>query len=121
MTTAVAPVGSALLVTVSGEVDALTAPRLVAVLAEQLQADLLATLIVDLRQVRFFASLGIAALIEARDLAAARGVRFRLVVDANRRVTRPLEMSGMAELLELHAELEDAVRADCCRGDDHTA
>lgn len=103
--------------TVTGEVDSLTAPRLTALLDDAIRIDGPTALIVDLRAVTFFASAGIAAVVGALERATDRAVRLRLVVDGNRRVTRPLEVSGTAGLLDLYAELEDAVRAEDCGGD----
>lgn len=98
--------------TVTGEIDTLTAVRLDSALDDAMRPGGPGALIVDLRGVTFLASAGISALVGALDRAVDRAVRLRLVVDGNRRVTRPLEISGTAGLLDLYPELEDAVRAE---------
>ncbi|ALE80723.1 hypothetical protein WY02_22530 [Pseudonocardia sp. AL041005-10] len=86
--------------TVRGEVDTLTAPRLETALDELL--DLAPDgdgrdLAVDLEGVTFLASSGLGVLIHTARRAARDGRRL-FVVATNRAVLRPLEVTGSAQL-----------------------
>jgi anti-sigma B factor antagonist len=92
--------------TVRGEIDSLTAPAFKAATEDLLTApgDVL---VMDLADVRFLASSGLAVLIAAAHRADERGIRLRLVV-ASRAVRRPLEITGTAAMFDLHSEPESA-------------
>ncbi len=92
--------------TVRGEIDTLTAPAFTAATEELLSASG-EILVMDLTEVRFLASSGLAVLISAAHRAEERGVRLRLVA-ANRAVRRPLEITGTAVLFDLHPDLRSA-------------
>ncbi|GAA0898510.1 STAS domain-containing protein [Pseudonocardia zijingensis] len=85
-----------------GEVDSLTAPDFRAAIEELLEASE-RVLVIDLTEVRFLASSGLAALIAAAHAAEDRGIRLRLVI-SNRAVRRPLEITGTGELFDLHTD-----------------
>jgi anti-sigma B factor antagonist len=91
---------------VRGEIDTLTAPAFTAATDELVTApgDVL---VMDLTEVRFLASSGLAVLISAARRAEDRGIRLRLVV-STRAVRRPLEITGTATLFELHNDPESA-------------
>jgi anti-sigma B factor antagonist len=91
---------------VRGEIDTLTAPAFTAA-TEELLTTPGAVLVMDLTEVRFLASSGLAVLISAAHRAEERGVRLRLVA-ANRAVRRPLEITGTAVLFDLHPDLRSA-------------
>ena len=91
---------------VRGEIDTLTAPAFSAA-AEELVVAPGEVLVMDLTEVRFLASSGLAVLISAAQRAEERGVRLRLVA-ASRAVRRPLEITGTAALFDLHSEPESA-------------
>src|SRR5919106_5265569 len=91
---------------VRGEIDTLTAPAFTAATEELLTAPG-EVLVMDLTEVRFLASSGLAVLISAAHRAEERGVRLRLVV-ANRAVRRPLDITGTAALFDLHPDLRSA-------------
>lgn len=93
-------------VRIRGEIDMLTTPAVTDVLRRQLAADL-AALVVDLHGVTFLASSGLAALVQARDLAERRAIRLRLVA-TSRAVTRPVEAAGLTEVLVLHEDVDSA-------------
>ncbi|HEV2086930.1 MAG TPA: STAS domain-containing protein [Cryptosporangiaceae bacterium] len=98
-------------VRVSGEIDMLTAPRLrdeVTPLVTTSGADI----VVDLDQVTFLGSNGLGVLVELSQQADAAGSLLRLVC-ANRTVTRPLTLTGLDQVLELHDSHQDlpAVRS----------
>lgn len=101
--------GDIVVVRVGGEVDMLTTPLLGSCLAEQLQTDP-RVLIVDMRDVGFLGSSGLAALVTARDEASTRGVTLRLV-SADHAVLRPLTATGLAELFDIYPDLEAALAA----------
>jgi anti-sigma B factor antagonist len=92
--------------TVWGEIDTLTAPAFTAASDELLTASG-DVLVMDLTEVRFLASSGLAVLIEAAQRAEDRGIRLRLVI-SNRAVRRPLEITGTAALFDLHSDAESA-------------
>lgn len=80
---------------VQGEVDALTAPRLAVTLTEQLADATL--LVVDLSQVNFFGAAGLGVLARAAARAAESAVTLRLVTGT--RVRRVLSLVGLDETL----------------------
>ncbi|HXV93186.1 MAG TPA: STAS domain-containing protein [Pseudonocardia sp.] len=95
------------LLTVSGEIDTLTAPRFESGLTALLD-DSDAMPVVDLTRVTFLASSGLAALIRAAHRAADQGRRL-LLVAPSRAVTRPLEITGSDQLFDLCAGLDEAL------------
>lgn len=94
-------------VDIDGEVDALTAPALRSALDELLVDPDDTVLVVDLTRVTFLASSGLAVLIAAAQSAAERKLRLQLVV-GTRAVRRPLEITGVDRLFDLHADVETA-------------
>ncbi|RFZ09055.1 STAS domain-containing protein [Mycobacterium marinum] len=99
-------VGEAVVVTVSGELDMLTAPRL----AEMLRTSLIeapATLIVDLSKVDFLASAGMTVLVSAKAQAVAP-TRFAVVADGPA-TSRPIRLMGIDAMLPLYDALDDAL------------
>lgn len=98
------------LLAVDGELDTLTAPRLDADLAHVLhtaQTDG-ATVVVDLSEVTFLSSSGLAVLVDGARRAGAVARRLHLVT-ASRAVTRPLEVTGADALFDVHADVADAL------------
>jgi anti-sigma B factor antagonist len=91
---------------VRGEIDTLTAPAFTAA-TEELLAASGEVLVMDLTEVRFLASSGLAVLISAAHRAEDRGVRLRLVI-TSRAVRRPLEITGTAALFDLHSDTHSA-------------
>ena len=103
-------VPGALILTVIGEIDVLTAPRLRAAVSECLdRAD--GVVVVDLVQVSFLSSHGLAALASAAKESASSRYKapMRLVVDENRPVVRPLQITGLDHLLALYDSIGDAL------------
>ncbi len=95
------------LLRVSGELDTLTAPELESALAELLDGPD-TTLVVDLAEVTFLASSGLAVLIQAAHRAESGDRALHLVV-ASRAVLRPLEVTGSDQLFTLHPSVEAAI------------
>jgi anti-sigma B factor antagonist len=85
------------LLTVTGEVDSSTAPSLRAVV-DSAFADRVRTLTVDLDGVTFLDSAGLCVLAAAHRRAAEDGVLLR-VVASTRAVIRPLQITGLYDLL----------------------
>jgi anti-sigma B factor antagonist len=82
------------IVTVSGELDALTAPVLATVFSETLAAA--QVVVADLDGVQYLASAGLRVLIEANQLAAEHGSDLRLVCHSPR-ANLVLDGSGLRE------------------------
>ena len=101
----------AVLVAVSGAIDILTAPRLRSALAVALERLDDRPVVVDLTAVAFLGSPGLRALAESAEQASTKpGFQpLRLVVDHNRPVLRPIELTGYDALLALYHDVEDAV------------
>lgn len=99
-------------VSVQGEVDALTAPRLAVTLTEEMATASL--LVVDLSQVGFFGAAGLGVLARVAAGAAERAVTLRLVAGA--RVRRLLTLVGLAESMTVCATVAEALARPCgCR------
>jgi anti-sigma B factor antagonist len=94
-------------IAVSGELDAYTAPSLLAAMTEALDAGL-AWLVVDLRQTEYIDSVGLGILIGGVKRAGAR--EGDLAVACSRpNIRRVFEVSGTVDLLNVRDELTAAV------------
>jgi anti-sigma B factor antagonist len=102
-------VGTTVVVAVSGEADIQTAPRLLPAVEQCLEDRDCRMLVVDLSGVDFLASAGLGALVQVGEIASGKGLPFRLVVGTNRHVTRPLELSGLDQVFEVFANVEQAL------------
>jgi anti-sigma B factor antagonist len=102
-----------LILTVEGDVDGLTAPRLSSAIGEAFRALAGRTLVLDLTQVRFLGSVGLRTLRDsAREAAHHEGFQpLRVVVDHTRPVIRPIEIVGLDQILALYHTVEDAIAA----------
>lgn len=101
------PADGVLTVRVGGEVDTLTVPNLRSFLADQFQTAP-RMLVLDLRDVGFLGSSGLAALVEARSEARRLGVTLRLV-SAGHAVLRPLAATGLADQFDTYPDLDTAL------------
>lgn len=100
--------GSVVVVTVSGDVDLASAPTLE---EEALAAlgDGVSGLIVDLTEVQFLASMGMAVLVE---LSKRTAETTAFAVVAQGAVTaRPLELLGLHDVISIHPRLDQALIA----------
>jgi anti-sigma B factor antagonist len=105
-----ARVGSAVVVAVKGEVDIATGPRLRAALSDALDEPGSGPVIVDLSEVTFLGSTGVAVLVDADWQANQRKRDLRVVVDRDRpAVVRPLESTGIDRLLSTYGDLQSAL------------
>lgn len=96
-------------VEVTGEVDLDTAPRLREAIAVALDEVAGGACIVDMTTVHYLDSAGLTALVDATREAAARQEPLRIVVDANRPVIRPIEITGLDRVLNLYHSVEEAL------------
>jgi anti-sigma B factor antagonist len=93
-------------VTVTGEVDALTAPELASFLTAQLAVAQL--VVVNLDGVRFLDSAGLSVLFEVNELATQQGRDMRLVCNS-RTANLALEVTGLRERLSFADSVPDAL------------
>ena len=91
---------------VVGEIDTLTAPLLRDQLAEQIAASPL--LVLDLSDVTFLGSAGLAVLVAGKDDAERRGHTLRLVC-GSRIVTRALQATGLLGLFDTADDVPQAL------------
>ncbi|RDI67636.1 anti-anti-sigma factor [Nocardia pseudobrasiliensis] len=106
MTTSVAVHDEATVLTVAGEVDLATAPALESAIEATLGGKP-AALIIDLSQVTFLASAGMAALVAAHQRA---GTQTRIAVVADGPATgRQLRMTNLDQVFALHPTLDEAL------------
>lgn len=103
------PLGTGPILTVSGELDVATAPRLRAEVG-RLALDPGQLLVVDLAGVTFCDSSGISALIAARNAAEAAQAGIALVAVPHR-ITRTLGLTGLADFFPTYPTAEAAVTA----------
>ncbi len=78
------------------------------------QADLVgpAPLVLDLSNLDFMSSAGLALLVTHHEQCAKRGSRLWVVTGENRRVLRPVQISGLDTVLDLVTAVADAVPKD---------
>jgi anti-sigma B factor antagonist len=91
---------------VVGEIDTLTAPVLRAQLDEHIPV--VPLLVLDLSDVTFLGSAGLAVLVAAKDAADARGHTLRLVC-GSRIVVRALEATGLLTLFDVADGVPEAL------------
>ncbi len=94
-------------VTVMGEVDALTAPELATFLTAQLTVA--QVVVVDLDGVRFLGSAGLSVLFEANELATREDRDLRLVCNS-RTANLALEATGLREHFTFADNVPDALK-----------
>ncbi|GLZ38833.1 STAS domain-containing protein [Actinokineospora sp. NBRC 105648] len=97
----------AVVVRPKGEIDLLTAPSFAAGMTGAIDGGA-RLVVVDLDQVSFFGSAGVAGLARAAERADQAGTGFRLVVGASM-ASRVLEISGLSQVLELRPTVEAAL------------
>lgn len=97
-------------VEVSGEIDLETAPALDTALRAALRDAGAGGCIADLTDVSFLGSIGLTTLLNATQAAERRREPLRIVVDSNRPVIRPIETTGLDEVLRLFHTIDEALR-----------
>lgn len=99
-------------VTAIGELDVMTAPRLLTAIRGVLDSGR-GVVVVDLSGISFLSSAGLGVLVDAAETAgeaaAARRARLRLVVDDQRPVLLPLKITGLDHTLALYDTVADAL------------
>lgn len=91
------PVGGVVTVTVRGDVDMVTAPKVDAEIARALRVH---PTLADLSGVTFLGSAGLSILMRSQRAASEAGTRFAIVAD-NHAVLRAIEVTGLDEILHL--------------------
>ncbi len=86
-------------ITLTGDVDATTAPALEGVLLRSLAQPEVAEVQLDLRGVTFLDSAGLTTLVVAHRAAQSTGRRLSLRCGSSRAVLRPLEITGLLTTL----------------------
>ncbi len=111
MQLAVTQAGPAVVVSVAGEIDMLTAPALADALNtafDDTQPG--APVVLDLSRVSFLDSHGLTVLVQAASApTASTAGRLRVVVGDARAAIRPLQITGLDKLLPLHRTVDDAL------------
>jgi anti-sigma B factor antagonist len=102
-------IAGVVVVAVDGEIDVDTADIVLDALKLGFESDSPAV-VADLTEVTFFGSTGISALITAHELADGHSTKFH-VVAPHRAVKRPLQVTGVADVLSLHDSVGDALSA----------
>lgn len=97
-------------VAVVGAVDVATGTRLRAELGAALADPAPGPVLVDLTEVSYMSSTGVAVLCDAQWEAGERGRPLRLVLGDNRVVSRLLRTTGVDQLLEQYPSRADALR-----------
>jgi anti-anti-sigma factor len=101
------PLPSGLAFTVSGELDLATAPELRERLGAAVDSGM-TRIVVDLREVTFMDSIGLAAIVHVRSRVGADG-RLALVVAPDSYAQLVLEITGMPRALAIFADRDAAV------------
>jgi anti-sigma B factor antagonist len=102
------PRPGAVVLVVDGEIDTLTAPPMERAVGEMFADPRDDVLVIDLSEVTFLASSGLAVLIRAAHRAAERNLRLRLVT-RSRAVRRPVEVTGSDRLFDMHQDVAVAL------------
>jgi anti-anti-sigma factor len=98
-------------VTVVGEIDMMTGPLLVRGLDEAFSSGSAGAVLIDLSEVTFFGSPGIAAVAVARDRAHAVQVQVALILEPGSATDRTLRIVGLAQLLATYPSRAAALAA----------
>lgn len=101
----------AVILTVSGDIDGLTAPRLRTAVAEAFDRLDGRLLVVDLTEVTLLGSPGLRILRDSADEAVHHHglLPLRIVVDETRPVIRPIEIVGLDQILALYYSVDHAL------------
>ncbi|MEU5694589.1 STAS domain-containing protein [Actinosynnema sp. NPDC020468] len=98
-------------VSVEGEIDAASATELTTAVAAAVDGAAAGFCVLDLSAVTFLNAAGLAALVSVAGHGERHGLPVRVVVDSNRRVIRPIEVTGLDRSLALFHTVEEALRA----------
>lgn len=109
LTVRAADVAGVVVVGVEGEIDVDTADIVLDALRLGFESGCPAV-VADLTEVSFFGSTGISTLITAHELAEDYSAKLH-VVAPHRAVKRPLQVTGVADVLSLHDSVDEALSA----------
>ena len=109
LTVRAADVAGVVVVVVEGEIDVDTADDVLDALRHGFESGGPAV-VADLTEVSFFGSTGISTLITAHELSEEHSTGFH-VVAPQRAVKRPLQVTGVADVLALYDSVEEALSA----------
>ena len=102
-------VDNVLVVRVSGEIDLQSGPQLQESIVETVERMTGGRVVIDLSDVTFFGSVGLAVLADAAALADRHNCLLRIVVGINHLVRRSIEVTGLDRVLVLCVNLVEAV------------
>jgi anti-sigma B factor antagonist len=108
ITTSVAHREGVAVVSVGGEIDLSTAPAFEAVIAEALEEDP-PVLVIDLSEVTFMASVGLRILAATQE-KVGKSIQIAVVAD-NAAATRPMQLTGLDNLISLYPTVDEALTA----------
>ena len=108
ITTSVAHREGVAVVSVGGEIDLSTAPAFEAVIAEALEEDP-AVLVIDLSDVSFMASVGLRILAATQE-EVGKSIQIAVVAD-NAAASRPMQLTGLDNVISLYPTLDEALTA----------
>ncbi|MBL8925434.1 MAG: STAS domain-containing protein [Pseudonocardia sp.] len=117
MSAAAARVGSAVVLTVGGEVDLYTAPQLVDTVVAALHppgggtpaGTPVESVVADLTEVAFLSSAGLGTLVALATRLGDDGIVLRLVAGGNKAVTRPWTAMHLGDRFRLYPDLPTAL------------
>jgi anti-anti-sigma factor len=119
LTMAVSDLGpETILCVLSGDIDAATGPRLQRELTEAV-ADRPAHLVIDLSGIEFMGSAGLKILTEIHAAQQDVGSHLAIVIGHNLAAVRPIQVTELDQLLDIHTEQASAV--DACHARPRTA
>lgn len=105
------PFDTALVVTVSGELDATSMPELEVLLMTAMDdAGPYRDVVVDLTETSYMDSSGLSLLLRCHERGSREGTALR-VVASTRAVLRPIQITGLDETLLLYLAVADAIAA----------
>jgi len=108
ITTSVAHREGVAVVSIGGEIDLSTAPAFEAVIAEALEEDPPA-LVIDLSEVTFMASVGLRILAATQE-EVGTSIQIAVVAD-NAAASRPMQLTGLDNVISLYPTLDEALTA----------
>jgi anti-sigma B factor antagonist len=108
ITTSVEHREGVVVVSIAGEIDLSTAPAFEAVIAEALE-ECPPVLVIDLSEVTFMASVGLRILAGTQE-KAGKSIQIAVVAD-NAAASRPMQLTGLDNLISLYPTMEEALTA----------
>lgn len=104
-------VAGVLVIAVTGEIDMENADALCQAVTSGIDRTHGEPCILDLTTVTFLGSTGLTALVQATQHAEARREPLRIVVDSNRPVIRPIQVTGLDDVLSLYHSVDEATQS----------